>query len=421
MALYVLKFGGASLATTLKIEEAAGIIGTYVTQGHQVVVVVSAMGAETNRLLALAQEVQSNPDPRALDLILAAGEQVSCGLMSMALNKLGFNAAPLLGWQLPLLTTDQPTKALVQAIESSALQFHLDQKCIPVVAGFQGVTAEGHITTFGRGGSDLTAVAIAAALKAEDCILFKEVAGIGTADPNLVDNPKIIEHLSYEEMLELASLGSKVVQPRAVLMAMSQDIPLRICPVQDPSKPGTQISSLKALPEHEHVTGIVCQRNDTKIFLDQVPQSPSISAILFQELSKANISIDMILQKNAGDAKAADGLTFSVAQEDQERTLAILHQLQPALGHKRVQLLDRLAKISLVGSGLKTHSAVSRKVFETLASQGIQMHDIVISEIKMSFFVSKDYARQATQALCTTFDLNYKDLDHDHISHAYAS
>lgn len=412
MKLVVAKFGGTSVASSQHILNAARKVADEIAAGHQVVVVISAMAGETNRLLDLTTHFSMPANPREVDVVIAAGEQVTCGLMAIALQSLGFQAQSCLGWQVPILTTAHHTKARITSTDTQKLQELLAKGIIPVIAGFQGITASGEITTFGRGGSDLTAVAVAAALNADCCLLFKDVDGIYSADPHVIDKAHLLEELTYEEMLELTSLGSKVVQPRAVISAIAYDVDVHVKPVQG-QQSGTRIMKKRIVKEQELITGIVCNKGETKICLKETPVSPSIVACFFGALADAKIAVDMIIQNGYLEGQTVDDLTFTLAQEDTDKALQIARSLRTTLGYKEIICSKRVTKISVVGAGMRGHASVAHKLFATLAQNGISIHGVSTSEIKISVLVSSDYADLAMRALHTTFGLDIKDFENE--------
>jgi aspartate kinase len=412
MSVIVAKFGGTSVASPDCIRHAAQRIEVDVRAGHKVVVVVSAVAGETNRLLELTRKLSQTPNDREVDVVVSSGEQVACGLMAIALQELGLKAQSCLGWQLPITTSAHHSKARLRSVKSEVLEQLLAQNIIPVIAGFQGVTADGDLTTFGRGGSDLTAVAVAAALNAEYCCLFKDVDGIFSADPRIVEQAQLLKELTYEEMLELSSLGSKVIQPRAVEAAIAFDVNLLIKPTFGEGG-GTKIIKERSIKEQHHITGLVCNRGEIKICLKNTPVSPSIAARLFEALSNAHIIVDMIIQNGLLEGQDKDDLTFTLAQEDASQAVSIAKELKPSLGFRDIIVSERVAKISLVGAGMRGHACVAHKLFDTLARNGISVHGVSTSEIKVSVLVSSDYADLALKSLHKAFELDMEDLSDD--------
>jgi aspartate kinase len=410
MSLIVAKFGGSSVASPAHILQAAQKVAAEVHAGNQLVVVVSAMGDETNRLIDLTNQVSDQPHLREVDVVVSAGEQVTSGLMAIALQSLGLKAQSCLGWQIPIATSDHFARARVTSIASPKLKSLIADGIIPVIAGFQGVTSQADVTTFGRGGSDLTAVAIAAALNADYCLLFKDVDGIFSADPRKVDKAQLLNEVTYEEMLELASLGSKVIQSRAIEAAISFDVDIHIRPSFSQGD-GTRIIKERVIKEQELVTGIVCNRGESKICLTETPVSPAIAARFFEALADEKIAVDMIIQNGLLEGQGEDDLTFTLAQGDAHQAIQIAQNLKDELGYKDIILSERVAKISLVGAGMRNHASVAHKLFATLAANGILVHGVSTSEIKMSVLVSSDYADLAMGALHTVFELDVKDRE----------
>lgn len=410
MALVIAKFGGSSLSSPELILASAHKVAAEVQAGHQVVVVVSAMGDETNRLLALTSQFSSIPNLREVDVVVSAGEQVASGLMAIALEQLGMKAQSCLGWQIPITTSAHFSKGRITSIASQNLKELLSAGIIPVVAGFQGVTPEAHITTFGRGGSDLTAVALAAVLQADYCLLFKDVEGIYSADPRKVDQAQLLSEISYEEMLEFSSLGSKVIQSRAIETALSFDVDIHIKPTFSEGE-GTRVIKERVIKEQELVLGIVCNRGESKICLTKTPVSPSVAARFFEALADAKIAVDMIIQNGLLEGQGEDDLTFTLAQEDAAQAIQIAKNLKEEMGFKEIILSKRVAKISVVGAGMRGHASVAHKLFATLADHGISVHGVSTSEIKMSVLVSSDYADLAMRTLHSVFGLDMRNLE----------
>lgn len=412
MGIVVLKFGGSSLATTKLIQEMAAVVSQHLEIGEKPVVVVSAMGGETDRLIALAQSIRPEKNA-AYDTIVAAGEQISTGLMALALEKMGNAAVPLQGWQLPITTTNQPAKAHIKSIQTEKVRSLVAQGIIPVIAGFQGLSEAGDITTFGRGGSDLTAVALACALRADSCILYKDVPGILSADPRVIPKAQLRPQVSFDEMLELSGLGSKVIQSRAVEMAMRHGVPLQVNPT-DMLSSGTSIQVVP-LSEEAHVRGIVLNDRETKITLVEASTSISIKAQLFHALAQENIIIDMIIQHGANPGVLTDDLSFTVGDEDSAKTIALCEKLQKSLQYKKIVVQDRVAKISVVGSGMRGHTQLACKLFQELANLGVTTFGVSTSELKLSVLIGSPYGPTVAKALHRAFDLDEsskeKDLD----------
>lgn len=404
MAGCVLKFGGSSLASTELIRQGATLVKKHWSQSSPVAVVVSAMGNQTDQLVALAKDLGASDGP-AYDTIIAAGEQISTGAMALALQELGLKATPLQGWQLPIITSENPSKARIQSIAVETLKSLMDQGIIPVIAGFQGITPQGMITTFGRGGSDLTAVAVAAALKVDQCILYKDVPGVLNADPRIIEGAQLQEQITYDEMIELSGLGSKVIQSRAVEMAAIQGVPLQVLPTNQKG-PGSAIGDSFQLNEKENIRGVVVNGQETKITLVHAPISIAIKAQLFDCLAKSSIPIDMIIQHGPGDGDQFDDLSFTVCSSDAKKAMDLCESLKEKLGFKKVVSQDRVAKISLVGSGMRGHTGVAQTLFRVLADLGITTYGVSTSELKLSVLVGAHYAPQAAKALHQAFGLD---------------
>lgn len=409
MTYLVVKFGGTSVGSIEHIKAAATRIADLTSQGNKVVVVVSAMAGETNRLADLTKAFKEK-NARAYDTVVSTGEQVTTGLMVMALQEQDLNARSLQGWQVPLITSSDFSKARFDNIPTQNLKALLNQNIIPVIPGFQGVTKEGEITTLGRGGSDVTAVVLAAALKAKACHLYKDVPGILTSDPTLVDNPQVLDHLGIEEMFEMSSQGAKVIHPRAIEAALVHQVDLKILPTFDDGK-GTTIdsgaASLCANPlESQTITGIVCNTGEVRICLQNIPASPGATTNLFHAFAKANISLDMILQGGGVTADSpTQNLTFTISESDQKEAIDLTKSLQKTVGFTHMDVHPRIAKVSLVGAGLRGHANVAHILHKTLADLGISLYGMTTTELKMSVLVSNEYAPQLVKALHNNFKL----------------
>ena len=405
MALIVQKYGGTSVGSIERIQAVAERVQGYIDRGDQVVVVVSAMSGETNRLDALARELTETPDLREKDVLLASGEQVSVALTSMALRNRGIPAQSLLGDQVRINTDSNFGRARITGIDTERMRALIDQGIVPVVAGFQGVDPDGHVTTLGRGGSDTTAVALAAALKADECEICTDVDGVYTADPRVVDNPTKLNTITFEEMLELASLGSKVLHPRSVEFAGKYQVPLRVMSSFEPGE-GTLITMENPTMEQPVVSGIAHARDEARITMAGVPDIPGIASKILGPVGKATIEIDMIVQ-NTG----ADGLTdftFTVKREDFERTLALLEPVRKAIGARDLLGDAHIAKVSVVGVGMRSHAGVATRLFDALAAENINILMISTSEIKISVVVAERYLELAVRAAHDEFELNAK-------------
>ena len=414
MALIVQKYGGTSVGSVERIQNVARRIAKWQSAGHPVVVVVSAMSGETNRLIALAKEIQKNPDPRELDVIASTGEQVTIGLLAMALQNLGVPARSYTGTQVRVLTDNAFTKARIKEIDSHRIMADLNDGKVVIVAGFQGCDEEGNITTLGRGGSDTSAVALAAALHADECLIFTDVDGIYTTDPRVVSDARKLDVVAFEEILEMVSLGSKVLQIRSVEFAGKYRVPTRVLssltdpdiPVDEEANSGTLIT-FEEDPKMEKVvvSGIAFSRNEAKITLPHVPDTPGIAYKILGHIAEANIEVDMIVQ-NA----AKNGLTdfsFTVSRNDLDKAMKVLEkEVTPYLGEEGILTDASIAKISCVGIGMRSHAGVAAKMFRILAEENINIKMISTSEIRTSIVVDEKYMELAVRALHKAFGLD---------------
>lgn len=405
VAFYVQKYGGTSVGSTERIKNVARRVAKFYSQGHQIVVVVSAMSGETNRLIALAREVQDNPSPRELDVMVSTGEQVSIALLAMALQELNVKAKSYTGSQVRILTDSTHTKARILSIDEEKIRADLDAGYVVVAAGFQGVDEGGNITTLGRGGSDTTGVALAAALKADECQIYTDVDGIYTTDPRVVAEARRLNTITFEEMLEMASLGSKVLQLRSVEFAGKYKVKLRVLSSFEDEGQGTLITFEEDdNMERAVISGIAFNRDEAKITVLGVPDHPGIAYQILGPVADANIDVDMIIQ-NVGH----DGLTdfsFTVHRNDFKTTLSILREkIQPHIGARDVLGGDRIAKVSVVGVGMRSHAGIASKMFRVLAEEGINIQMIATSEIKISVVVDEKYMELAVRVLHKAFDL----------------
>ncbi len=405
MALIVQKYGGTSVGTVERIEAVADKIKAWRDQGDDVIVVVSAMSGETNRLLALAQEIQTNPAPRELDVLLSTGEQVTIALLSMALESRGCSARSYTGHQVHIRTDGVHNKARILDIDDSRIRRDLDKGRVVVVAGFQGSDEEGNITTLGRGGSDTSAVALAAALKADECQIYTDVDGVYTTDPRVVPEARRLERITFEEMLEMASLGSKVLQIRAVEFAGKYNVPLRVLSSFKEGE-GTLITYEEEEMEEALISGIAFNRDEAKLTIVGVPDQPGVASKILSPIGKANIEIDMIIQ-NVGVDGTTD-FTFTVHRNDYDKALAVLEQSKQELGAREVTGDNKIVKISLVGVGMRSHAGIASTMFEALANEGINIRMISTSEIKISVVVDEKYLELGVRALHAVFDLENK-------------
>ena len=403
MALIVQKYGGTSVGTIEKIENVAEKLIANRKAGHDVVVVVSAMSGETNRLIDLAHQITPQPDPREYDVLVSTGEQVTIALLSMALNKRGHPAVSYTGSQVHILTDSAHTKARILDIDESRMRKDLEAGRIVVVAGFQGRDEHGNITTLGRGGSDTTAVALAAALKADECQIYTDVDGVYTTDPRVVPTARRLDRITFEEMLEMASLGSKVLQIRSVEFAGKYNVRLRVLSSFEEG-PGTLITFEEENMENPVISGIAFNRDEAKLTIVGVPDQPGVAYHILGPIGKANIEVDMIIQNVAADEKTTD-FTFTVHRNDYEKALAILKKTAGELGAREVSGDDAIVKISVVGVGMRSHAGIASTMFETLARENINIRMISTSEIKISVVVDEKYLELGVRALHDAFNL----------------
>ncbi|QER41441.1 aspartate kinase [Thermodesulfobacterium sp. TA1] len=401
--LIVQKYGGTSVANLERIRKVAERVIKYKNEGHDLVVVVSAMAGETDRLINLAKEITPNPPLRELDLLVSTGEQVTSALLAITLQSMGYDAVAFLGYQIPIYTTNLFTKAKIKDIKVDKIKKELNQGKIVVVAGFQGVTEDGDITTLGRGGSDTTAVALAAALKADLCEIYTDVEGVYTADPRIVSNARKLKKISYEEMLEMASSGAKVLEMRSVELAMIYKVNL-VVKSSFTETEGTLITEEDEEMEKVVVSGITYSRNEARISIYGVPDKPGIAAQIFGPIGEKGIIVDMIIQTVHPDNKA--DITFTVPRTDYTQAMEIIKEVAKKLKAERVEGDDKIAKVSIVGAGMRTHSGVATKMFETLAKHGINIMMISTSEIKISCVIDEKYTELAVRALHEAFNLD---------------
>jgi aspartate kinase len=403
MALVVQKYGGTSVGTIEKIQNVAKRVARTYDEGNDMVVVVSAMAGETNKLVALAEEMCEFPSEREYDVLVAAGEQVSIALLSMALQSMGYKAKSYLGWQIPIYTDNSSTKARIEEIRDTNIREDLHNGTIVVVAGFQGIDHDNNITTLGRGGSDTSAVAVAAALKADVCEILTDVDGVYTTDPRIVPEASKMEKVSYDEMLEMASLGSKVLQIRSVEFAKKYNVVVHVRSSLN-DNPGTLVMKEDADMETVLVSGITYNKDEAKISVMRVPDMPGIAAQLFSPLSSANITVDMIIQ-NVSHEGFTD-LTFTVPRGDFKKALKIVEERAAKIGAAGVQSNESIAKVSIVGVGMRSHSGIASKMFETLSAEGVNIQMISTSEIKVSCVIDDKYTELAVRVLHAAFGLD---------------
>ncbi len=405
MSLIVQKYGGTSVGTTDKIKAVAEKVAKFRQQGHDVVVVVSAMSGETNRLIGLAREMQEEPEAREMDVLVSTGEQVTIALLCMALKKLGQDARSYTGGQVKILTDNAHTKARILDIETKAMRADLDQGRVVVVAGFQGVEEDGNITTLGRGGSDTTGVALAAALKADECQIYTDVDGVYTTDPRVEEKAQRLERITFEEMLEMASLGSKVLQIRAVEFAGKYNVPLRVLSTFKEG-PGTLITIDEETDTMEQpaVSGIAFNRDEAKLTIRGVPDTPGVASKILAPIGEANIEVDVIVQNLSADG--TNDLTFTVHRNELTKAKSVLQRVGDELNAREVSGDDSVVKVSVVGVGMRSHAGVAATMFNALADENINIKMITTSEIKISVIIDEKYLELAVRSLHSAFDLD---------------
>jgi len=404
MALVVQKYGGTSVGDVERIRNVARRVLHTKNQGHEVVVVVSAMAGETDKLIRLAQQVTPNPDEREMDVLVSTGEQVSIALLAIALKDMGVDAKSYLGFQIKIATDSAFGKARITGIESEKVLNDLKNGRVVVVAGFQGMDESDNITTLGRGGSDTTAVAVAAALKADACEIYTDVDGVYTTDPNICSKARKLSRISYDEMLEMASLGSKVLQTRSVEFAKKYDVPIHVRSSFN-DNPGTIVCKEDEEMEKVVVSGVTYNKNEAKIEVMRLPDIPGVAAKLFKPIADANIVVDMIIQTSSTEKGCAD-VAFTVPKSDFTKTLQIVKDTIKELGGKEVKSNEDIAKVSIVGVGMRSHSNVATQMFSALAKEGINIHMISTSEIKISCIIDSKYTELAVRALHDAFGLD---------------
>ncbi|MEJ2467304.1 MAG: aspartate kinase [Candidatus Thiodiazotropha sp.] len=403
MALIVQKYGGTSVGTIERIFAVAEKVKRYRAQGDQMVIVVSAMSGETNRLISLANQIDESNDPREMDVLVSTGEQVTIALLSMALQKIGCAARSYTGGQVHILTDSSYSKARIRDIDGARVQADLDAGRVVVIAGFQGVDENGSITTLGRGGSDTTAVAMAAALKADECQIYTDVDGVYTTDPRVEPKARRLDRITFEEMLEMASLGSKVLQIRSVEFAGKYNVPLRVLSSFEEGE-GTLITFEEERMEQAKISGIAFNRDEAKLTILGVPDQPGVAFKILGPVSDQNIEVDMIVQNISADTNTTD-FTFTVNRGDYKRAKTILEETAENLGAREVVGDDKIVKISLVGVGMRSHAGIASKMFESLANEGINIRMISTSEIKISVVVDEKYLELGVRALHEAFEL----------------
>ncbi len=401
--LIVQKYGGTSVADVERMKDVAKRAVTTRKKGHSVVVVVSAMAGETDKLIALAAEITKNPDSREMDMIMSSGERVSSALTALAIRELGEKSLSFTGRQVGIETDSSHTKARIKKITAERLKKALEAGYIPVVAGFQGICPKQDVTTLGRGGSDTSAVAIAAAIGADRCEIYTDVDGVYTTDPSVVPGARKLDKISYDEMLEMASLGAKVLQTRSVEFAKNYNVPVLVRSSFN-SNPGTLVTKEDKNMEKVSVAGIAYDKNQAKITVVNVPDKPGIAAELFRGLAKASINVDMIVQNISSDGKHAD-ISFTIPKTDSQKTMKVTQKIAKKLDAVKVDLLDNISKVSIIGVGMRSHSGVASKMFDTFAAHGINIMMISTSEIKISCVVDTMYTELAVRVLHDAFEL----------------
>ncbi|NQV21119.1 MAG: aspartate kinase [Rhodospirillales bacterium] len=404
MARLVKKFGGTSMADLGKIRNAAARVKAAIDQGDEVAVVVSAMAGTTNELADLAMNAASMHDAREYDAVVSAGEQISAGLLALTLQDMGVAARSWHGWQIPIETDGVHGAARITRIGTDELEKRFAQKQVPVIAGFQGIGPDNRITTLGRGGSDLSAVVIAAALKADRCDIYTDVEGVFTSDPRIVTKARKLDKITYEEMLEMASQGARVLQTRSVEAAMNHKVRLQVRSSFSDA-PGTLVVDEDEIVEQEVVSGIAYSNDEAKITLVQVADRPGVAASIFGPLADANINVDMIVQNVSADGRATD-VTFTVPRADLERSIKVIEASKDTLGYRQITPDPNVVKISVIGVGMRSHAGVAQRMFKTLAEKGINIQVISTSEIKVSVLISAEYTELALRALHTAYGLD---------------
>ena len=412
MALIVHKYGGTSMGSTDRIKNVAARVAKWHSAGHQVIVVPSAMSGETNRLIGLAKQITEHPDPRELDMIASTGEQVSVGLLAVALHAIGKDAVSYAGWQVAIKTDSAFTKARIQSIDDAKVRADLDAGKVVIITGFQGVDDDGNIATLGRGGSDTSAVAIAAAMKADECLIYTDVDGVYTTDPRVVSEARRLKTVTFEEMLELASLGSKVLQSRSVEFAGNYRVPTRVLssltdplmPLEEEANSGTLISFEEDTHmEQAVISGIAFNRDEAKITVLGVPDKPGVAYHILGPVADANVEVDMIIQNQSVDGKT--DFTFTVSRGEYAKAMGVLQGVKEEIGATSFAGDNKVSKVSVVGVGMRSHVGVASQMFHTLSEEGINILMISTSEIKISVLIDEKYMELAVRALHKAFDL----------------
>ena len=403
MSTLVLKFGGTSVATTKLIESAAKIVKSEYDKNNNIIVVVSAMSGTTNSLIDHVNSIDFNDDSE-YDLVVSSGEQITAGLMSLALKKLNVPARSWLGWQIPIITRGQHRNAFIDKIVPDGIVNDFKEKKVAVVAGFQGISSEGRITTIGRGGSDNTAVFLAAAVAAERCDIYTDVDGVYTSDPKMTDKVRRLDKISYEEMIEMASQGAKVLQTSSVESAMNHDVNVNVRSTFNPSDEGTQISN-DVSNETRAVTGVAYSKDEAKITIIDVEDKPGVAAEIFKELASSSVNVDMIVQNNFIERKMTN-MTFTVPMIDLKKSLGVLEELQKRIVFSKVLDEQNLSKVSIIGSGMRNQPGIAAKMFECLSDNNINIEVISTSEIKISVLIDRNKTEAAVNALHSVFNLD---------------
>ncbi len=404
MSRYLLKFGGTSLADINQIQNIASRIKVISDQGHELAVVVSAMSGKTNELISMVSEVSADYCPEEYDVIVSSGEQVSAGLLAISLKKIGLNSRSWLGWQIPIITEGVHSFSRIKDINVNAIDITLKKREIAVIAGFQGISSSGRITTLGRGGSDTSAVALAAALKADRCDIYTDVDGVYTSDPRLVPKAKKLNKVTYEEMLEMASLGAKVLQTRSVELAKNKKVRLQVLSSFN-NVSGTMVVDEDEILEKEIVSGIAYSPNEAKITVSGVSDKPGIAARIFGPLADSEINVDMIVQNISLDKKTTD-LTFTITRNQLKQAINVLEKNKDNLGYEKIISNDKVVKVSVVGVGMRSHPGVAQKMFSILGEKNINIHVISTSEIKVSVLIDEEYTELAVRSLHTVYGLD---------------
>jgi len=405
MAKIVMKFGGTSMAGLDRIRHVATLVKREVDLGNQVAVVVSAMAGETNKLVGWVRDLSPLHDAREYDVVVASGEQVTAGLLAVALSAIGISARSWMGWQIPIQTSAIHASARIEAVDGKLMNERLAQGQVAVVAGFQGIAPDNRISTLGRGGSDTSAVAVAAGLKADRCDIYTDVDGVYTTDPRIVAKARRLERIAYEEMLEMASLGAKVLQTRSVEIAMLHRVPVRVLSTFEPEAGGTLLCDEDDIVEKKPVSGIAYSRDEAKITLHRIDDQPGIAAKIFGPLADAGVNVDMIVQNVSPDGKKTD-LTFTVSRSELTGALAAIEKARDVISYRDITSAADVAKISIIGIGMRAHPGVAQTMFRTLSEKGINIQVISTSEIKVSVLIAEEYVELAVRALHSAYELD---------------